>query len=617
MEAESGAKQAGKQTRAFYSRLIQGCCTTGNLKVAKQVHTQIINAGHDTDRDLGGALVDMYVRCNSLIDAHKAFDNIPQRKEASWTGLITAYVNSGKGRDALALYEQMLDARVTPSSYTFTSILKACGNLKDLDYGRQIHNEVSRRGLETDSFVGPAIVGMYARGGSLLEARELFNNSPQGNVAFWNAMIGGYADNGYGKEALLLFEGLKRSGLGPTTHTYVHALRACSSVGALDEGNQIHADIRQNGWHLDPSVGGALVEMYAQWGQMDKAKRAFDELPRQTVGAWNKLIRAYGQNDNPNSALQCFSDMQQRGVRPDGQTFSALLVTCSHQGLVHEGKYFFKVMQEEHGISPTLHHYTCMADVLGRSGHLHEAAELLDTMPFEPTVVGWTSLLSACSRYGDVDLGRRCFEHIVRMQPNNASGYLLMSRLYSSVGLKEEAASIERLRRSVGARNYPASVLIQVNSQIHEFLSGKGSKSHPMFKALQDKVKSVTENMKRQGFDVGDSRAYSAPLGPPAEITEADERAVMEFNKSMGPIVGRSRRSQNRLRMCASCHQWVKVLSLTEKRQVIMRDGYRTHHFKDGQCSCRDRDYGNVLVMSHRTCSMNSTSGYSYSYSAQ
>lgn len=596
----------------MYRRLVQECCVTRNIREARRVHDRIQSDGLETGSELGSAVVDMFLKCDSLEEAHGAFDRLPQPTVMCWTGLISAYAKCGEGKVALKLYEQMQDAGVLPTSFTYTAVLKACAVLNDLEYGKRIHREVISRGLETDPYIGPAVVGMYAKSGNLAEAYEVFNRCPQGNIFLWNTLIKGLADSGYGKEALELYGRLKQRNMEPSRHTYVHVLRACSSVGALEEARAVHSDIRHSGLHVDPYVASALVDTYAEWGQLEDARQAFDALPSQTVGVWNRLIRAYGNNDKPKMALQCFADMQRLGVKPDGQTFSALLVTCSHQGLVQEGQRFFDVMEEEHGISPTLHHYTCMADVLCRSGLVYEAESLLENMPYEATVVGWTSLLSACSRFVEVELGRRCFERIVKVQPGNASAYLLMSRLYSSAGLKVEADRIERMRRSAGARNYPASVLIQVNSQLHEFLSGKGSKNHPMFRELQEKIKSVTENMRRQGFDVGDSPAYSAPLNPPSELTEADMAAVDEFNKAAGPIMGRSRRSQNRLRMCASCHQWVKVLSFTEKRQVIMRDGYRTHHFKDGKCSCGDRDYGTILEMAHDKCSMNGK--YSFSY---
>lgn len=40
------------------------------------------------------------------------------------------------------------------------------------------------------------------------------------------------------------------------------------------------------------------------------------------------------------------------------------------------------------------------------------------------------------------------------------------------------------------------------------------------------------------------------------------------------------------LRVCGDCHIATKFISKIVMREIIMRDAYRFHHFKDGLCSC-------------------------------
>lgn len=42
------------------------------------------------------------------------------------------------------------------------------------------------------------------------------------------------------------------------------------------------------------------------------------------------------------------------------------------------------------------------------------------------------------------------------------------------------------------------------------------------------------------------------------------------------------------LRICGDCHNFVKILTSIENREIIVRDKKRFHHFKDDKCSCRD-----------------------------
>ena len=42
------------------------------------------------------------------------------------------------------------------------------------------------------------------------------------------------------------------------------------------------------------------------------------------------------------------------------------------------------------------------------------------------------------------------------------------------------------------------------------------------------------------------------------------------------------------LRVCSDCHQGTALISHLRHREILVRDANRWHHFKDGQCSCRD-----------------------------
>jgi hypothetical protein len=104
--------------------------------------------------------------------------------------------------------------------------------------------------------------------------------------------------------------------------------------------------------------------------------------------------------------------MQQEGVSPNDLTYSSLLSSNSHAGAHEEGCLSFKNMLETREITPSIEHYNCVVDFLGRSGFLVESEILLQTMPFLPDFVGVTALLANCHSYGNVTLARGLFSHI-------------------------------------------------------------------------------------------------------------------------------------------------------------------------------------------------------------
>lgn len=42
------------------------------------------------------------------------------------------------------------------------------------------------------------------------------------------------------------------------------------------------------------------------------------------------------------------------------------------------------------------------------------------------------------------------------------------------------------------------------------------------------------------------------------------------------------------LRICGDCHNAIKIISSTSRREIIVRDCHRFHLFKEGHCSCGD-----------------------------
>jgi pentatricopeptide repeat protein len=128
-------------------------------------------------------------------------------------------------------------------------------------------------------------------------------------------------------------------------------------------------------------------------------------------------------------ALKHFEQMCEEGVQPDDITFICLLSACSHAGLVDEGMRCYASMSTVYMISAKLEHFTCKIGLLGHAGHLQEAENMIKAMPHKPHVNAWKALLGACRIHGNVEMGERVAKQIVELEPENASGYVLLSNI--------------------------------------------------------------------------------------------------------------------------------------------------------------------------------------------
>lgn len=86
-----------------------------------------------------------------------------------------------------------------------------------------------------------------------------------------------------------------------------------------------------------------------------------------------------------------------------------------------------------------------MVDLLCRAGRLDEAVAMVEKMPIQPTLVVWHIVLSACHKWGSVELGRHAFDRAVCLDEKHGAAYILMSNIYSDANMWEDMMKIEAM----------------------------------------------------------------------------------------------------------------------------------------------------------------------------
>ncbi|KAJ7529958.1 hypothetical protein O6H91_15G072200 [Diphasiastrum complanatum] len=581
-------KQEGVQpNNVTFVLLLKACASLAALEQGKQLHSDVIKRGSQSDVMVGSSLVDMYAKCGRTEDARELFNNMSERNVVSWNAMIAGYAQTGLGKEALALYEQMKEEGVQPDNVTFALLLKACASLAALGQGKQLHSDIIKRGFQSDKLVGNTLVDMYAKCGRTEDARELFNNMSERDAVSWNAMIAGYAQNGLGKEALALYEQMKEEGLQPNNVTFVLLLKACASLAALEQGKQLHSDIIKRSFQSDVIVGSTLVDMYAKCGRTEDARELFNNMSERDVASWNAMIVGYAQNGLGKEALSLFDQMQREGTKPNEVTYICLLSACAHSRLVDEGRYVFDSMCKNHGVTPTREHYACMVDLLGRAGCLSDAELFINKMPIQADSVVWMTLLGAARNHGHVEIGKRAFDRVVKLEPKNAAPYVLLSNIYAAAGRKDELAKIRNEMKDAGVKKMPGCSWIEVDNQVHAFVVG--DVTHPQIKEILAELDRLVGLMKEAGYipdlsfvldDVEDDEKENA-------LCQHSEKLAIAFgliNTPPGTLI----RIKKNLRMCGDCHNATKIISKIVGREISVMDVNRSHHFKDGFCLCGD-----------------------------
>lgn len=419
------------------------------MKDLEQIHANVIQAGFDRDLFVMGRMIAFCAASDrgDMDYAVSVFERIGNPDGFLWNTMIRGFGKTSLPGRAFEFYKRMKEVGEVVDNFTFSFLLKVCGQLGSDLLGKQIHCSIVKHGLEFHVFVRSTLVHMYGMFKDVETARHLFDELPSPDLVAWNTIIDCHVSRGKCTEALDLFLRMLRTGIQPDEATIVVTLSACATSGALDFGRWVHSCIDNTSLCNILSVLNALMDMYAKCGAVDEAYATFNKMNEKSIVSWNTIILGLATHGHAEKALQLFSKMLNEELEnPDDVTFLGVLCACSHGGMVDEGRQYFDIMMDYH-IQPTMKHYGCMVDILGRAGLVEEAYGLIRSMPMECNAVVWRTLLAACRVHGNIEVGEKVRMHLLELEPDHSSDYVLLANMYASTGKWNEMLRVRKSMR--------------------------------------------------------------------------------------------------------------------------------------------------------------------------
>lgn len=374
--------------------MLQWCGIAKTLLHGHCIHHYMVEMGLDLNTLLCNSLLDMYGKCRAPADAHASFTHISQPNVISWNFVIKAFAGSGKGKDALQLFHQMNEEGYMPSKFIFVTILSLCASRDTLQAGKRIHAHTIAACVCSDVVVRTALVHMYNKCCSLVDATLVFQEIPNKDTVFYNAMILAHAQHGNDNHAFYLFAEMLQAELIPNKRTFLSLLSLCSKQQALIDGKLIHSCIVHSEYDGHTDLGTALVNMYGKCSSVDNACIVFDSLLEQDLASWNSVISVCAHDEH---AFRLFNNMQVRGVVPDVITFVGILSARASQGSCSKGIQMDMQMRELR-FEENLILRNTLLNMYCNCGTFNEAERSFDNMPMRD-VFSWNTMLAGCTKW--------------------------------------------------------------------------------------------------------------------------------------------------------------------------------------------------------------------------
>ncbi|KAJ8554267.1 hypothetical protein K7X08_024945 [Anisodus acutangulus] len=533
---------AGFQLNAqTLASVLPACGRLQMLYLGKEIHGYLTRHGLMSNSFVVNGLIDVYRRCGDIENALLVFSMYSMKNDVSyntmlvgyfengevskalelfyqmehegkcediisWNSMISGYVNNFMFSEAWSMFHQVMwKEEIEADSFTLGSALAACADTGLLRRGKEIHSYAIARGLQTDPFVGGAIVKLYSKCLDVGAAQKAFDEVNDRDISTWNALISGYArsedmvsvertlekmkadrfdpniytwnsiiaghvKNAHNESALQLFLDIQSSGLRPDIYTIGTVLPTCSRLANLDRGKQIHAYAIRFGYDSNTHIGSAVVDMYAKCGCVKHARLAYDNIQKYNLVTENAMLTAYAMHGYGEEGIAFFRRILDNGFIPDDITFLSALSSCVHAGLVETGLEFFNLMRS-YNVKQTLKHYTCMVDLLSRTGKINEALKVIKEMPLDPDTVIWGALLGGCVIHGNLEVGEIAANKLIGLEPENTGNHVMVANLYASVGKWGDLAKIRQLINEKKMHKKPGCSWIEDKGEIHVFVA--------------------------------------------------------------------------------------------------------------------------------------------------
>ncbi|KAI6706074.1 hypothetical protein NL676_009036 [Syzygium grande] len=300
-----------KPDRTSLATILSSCAALEVLEFGRQVHAASLKVAGNADVYVASGLITMYSNCGKIELAKLILHKIPKLDLVCWNSMMAGLVLNSLDIEAAVLFNQMRQMEMLPTESSYGTMLSCCSKFSSSFYGRQVHAQIAKDGYARDVCVGSALVHMYCKYGDVDDARRFFDMMPYKNTVTWNEMIHGYAQNGFGHEAVHLYEDMIGLGVKADSITFVAVLTACSHGGLVDAGISIFNSMQQE-HGVEPLLDHyvCIIDCLGRAGCFNEVEGLIDKIPyRDDPVLWEVLLSSCRVHANVSLAKKAAGEL--------------------------------------------------------------------------------------------------------------------------------------------------------------------------------------------------------------------------------------------------------------------------------------------------------------------
>uniref|UniRef100_A0A6B2LHR2 Pentacotripeptide-repeat region of PRORP domain-containing protein n=1 Tax=Arcella intermedia TaxID=1963864 RepID=A0A6B2LHR2_9EUKA len=136
-----------------WGSMISICGLNKKLDCLKSIHQEIIESGQTITDFLFSGLIISYSKCGKIEESIEIFNNTSKNSLIYNSMLIAYSQEEGYSEEALSVFFQMKERKITLNEYTWSSMISVCGINGKIVSLKKIHQELIESGFPLTSIL--------------------------------------------------------------------------------------------------------------------------------------------------------------------------------------------------------------------------------------------------------------------------------------------------------------------------------------------------------------------------------------------------------------------------------------------------------------------------------
>ncbi|GMN46991.1 hypothetical protein TIFTF001_016170 [Ficus carica] len=256
-------------------------------------------------------------------------------------------------------------------------------------------------------------VKVAAKSDELSLAHKVFDEMPLSDTFAWNNLIQTHLTSGDLHHVVFTYQQMLLRGVRPDRRTLPRVLAAVSGLsGDLFVGKQVHGQAIKLGFSHDQYMISALLEMYGNLDDIDRAKcLILDKSPSTNAVSWTLLARLYIREGKPSLAIDLFYQMLDSGAEIDSVALATAISAASILKSLKDGRILHQIARQRK-LEVNVLVSNSLLKMYIDCGSIEDARATFDRMTSRD-IISWTEIIHAYVKKGGYSEGLKLFRRMI------------------------------------------------------------------------------------------------------------------------------------------------------------------------------------------------------------